>query len=110
MYIICFIDDETKNPVWESASGEDAMHIRVDELVKSGVPLSDISVFDQKYEFDKTAWDEITEDDSIKKILEILDDSLARAGYKIMDSDRESLIIRDSQKDKDFEIKIFDCF
>ena len=37
MYIICYIDIDTKKHVWERISGEDAMNIRVDEILKTRV-------------------------------------------------------------------------
>lgn len=43
-----------------------------------------------------------------KKILEIIDNSLAAAGFKVMDGDADSIIIRDAEHDADFAIKVED--
>jgi hypothetical protein len=111
MYFICFVDYATKKLLYEKVSGEDAMHIRVDEIVKSGVPLEDISVFDSKYELDSICKDKnSSENDETRKITEILDRSLALAGYKIMDGDGDSVLIRNSHIDRDFEIKVIELF
>ena len=42
----------------------------------------------------------------IKDIINILDSSLALGGYKIMSGGRDSLVIRDSDSDTDYEIKV----
>ena len=39
-------------------------------------------------------------------IFEVIEDALANAGYKILDGDSSSVIIRDSENDMDFEIKV----
>jgi hypothetical protein len=45
-------------------------------------------------------------EDLFGDIMEIIDSALALAGYKIIDGDRNSLILRHSREDTDFEIKI----
>lgn len=49
MYIICYeLDGEN---IWEMVSGEDAMQIRVDELMEElGCESEDIMVFDKEME------------------------------------------------------------
>lgn len=39
-------------------------------------------------------------------IYEVIETALARAGYKVMDGDRLSIIIRHSASDTDYEIKV----
>ena len=39
-------------------------------------------------------------------IFEVIEDALADAGYKILDGDSSSVIIRDAKNDMDFEIKV----
>ncbi len=41
-----------------------------------------------------------------KKIFDVIEDALARAGYRLLEGDTDTLIIRDSSKDQDYEIKI----
>jgi len=42
----------------------------------------------------------------IKKLLDILANAVAIVGYKVMDGDNHSVIIRDCNADRDFEITI----
>lgn len=39
-------------------------------------------------------------------IFEVIETALARAGYKIMDGDSNSIIIRHANSDSDYEIKV----
>jgi len=43
---------------------------------------------------------------TVQHIFNVIDNALAMAGYKILDGDRDSVIIRYSRLDADFEIKI----
>lgn len=43
-------------------------------------------------------------------ILEVIDHALPLAGYKVMDGDNDSVIIRHSGSDTDFEIKVVTLF
>ena len=45
-------------------------------------------------------------DKGIEHVLNVIDSALALAGFKIMDGDHESIIIRDCENDIDYEIKI----
>ena len=49
-------------------------------------------------------------DNEIKHICDIIDQSLACGGYKIMDGGEDWIIIRNSHKDVDFEIKVQEIF
>ena len=50
MYIICYEDTNGSN-TWEMVSGEDAMQIRVNELMEElGCEAEDIMVFDKETE------------------------------------------------------------
>lgn len=112
MYIICFYCEVTKSNVWERIAGEDAMHDRVNELCESGLSSEDILVFPESSEIDslETQDNLLQANDDIGKICEILDVSLARAGYKILDGGADGVIIRSSQEDRDYEVKIVELF
>jgi hypothetical protein len=43
MWVVCW-EDNYGEQLWEVVSGEDAMQIRVDEIVKSGILAEDIIV------------------------------------------------------------------
>jgi hypothetical protein len=43
---------------------------------------------------------------SVEELFSILTNSLARAGYEILDGDMSRFVIRDKEKDEDFEITI----
>ena len=42
----------------------------------------------------------------MNKIFDVIDEALARAGYCIMDGESNCVIVRDSEKDVDYCIKI----
>jgi hypothetical protein len=42
----------------------------------------------------------------VEELFSILTNSLARAGYEILDGDMSRFVIRDKEKDEDFEITI----
>ena len=42
------------------------------------------------------------------EIFNIIDSALALAGYKILDGDRESVFVRDSKTDTDYEIRLIE--
>ena len=48
--------------------------------------------------------------DVIAHIMEVLDRAMPLAGYKVMDGDGDSVIIRHSESDTDFEIKVSTLF
>lgn len=48
----------------------------------------------------------MNEKDVVKEILEIIDVAVAKVGYKVLDGDAESIIIRNPKTDRDFEIKV----
>lgn len=39
-------------------------------------------------------------------ILEIVESALAKAGYKVLDGDRETVIVREAGSDTDYKIKV----
>lgn len=39
-------------------------------------------------------------------IFEVIENALARAGYKILDGDADSIIIRHANSDSDYQIKV----
>lgn len=41
-----------------------------------------------------------------KVIFDIIENALAKAGYKILDGDTDAVIVRDCKSDKDYEIKV----
>jgi len=41
-----------------------------------------------------------------QRIFEVIEDALALAGFKILDGDNDSIIIRHAPSDTDYEIKI----
>lgn len=43
MYYILYTN-KANIPIWEQVSGEDAMNVRIDEIVKTGVDPEDITV------------------------------------------------------------------
>ncbi len=45
-------------------------------------------------------------EDNIKKIFEVMENALALAGYRLMDGDHETVIIRDPKADEDFQIRV----
>lgn len=42
-------------------------------------------------------------------IFEVIEYALAKAGYKILDGDGDSIIIRHSNSDSDYRIKVSPC-
>jgi len=40
------------------------------------------------------------------KIYEIIENALARAGYRILENDKDNFLFRDKNADMDYEIKI----
>lgn len=49
---------------------------------------------------------EDTRDKTVAKIFEIMEIALARTGFKLLDGDRDTVIIRDAEADRDFQIKV----
>lgn len=42
----------------------------------------------------------------MEKIFETIEVALALKGFKLLDGDKESVIIRNPEKDKDYEIRV----
>lgn len=42
------------------------------------------------------------------KIFDLIEEALAKAGFKILDGDHNCVIVRDPKNDKDYEIKVED--
>lgn len=49
---------------------------------------------------------EVEHDNEINRIFGYIEPILAKAGYRIMDGDHETLIIRNAEKDADYSIRI----
>lgn len=41
-----------------------------------------------------------------KEIFDIIENALAKAGYKVLDGDAYTVIVRDCKTDKDYEIEV----
>lgn len=44
----------------------------------------------------------------VLEVFEIIEDALALAGYKILDGDKDTVVIRDAKNDMDFEIRVLE--
>ena len=42
-------------------------------------------------------------------IFEVIESALAKAGYKVLDGDRDSIIIRHRNSDTDYQIHVKEC-
>lgn len=42
-------------------------------------------------------------------IFEVIETALAKAGYKVLDGDRDSIIIRHNNSDTDYKIHVREC-
>ena len=42
-------------------------------------------------------------------IFDVIETALGKAGYKVIDGDDDSIIIRHSNSDTDYEIKVIEC-
>lgn len=47
-----------------------------------------------------------TRDKTESRIFETIEIALARAGFRILDGDRNTVIIREPKEDRDFQIKL----
>lgn len=45
-------------------------------------------------------------DKTTAKIFEVMEIALASAGFRLLDGDRDTVIIRNKEEDRDFQIKV----
>ena len=45
-------------------------------------------------------------DETVSKIFDVIEVALARAGFRIIDGDDDSIVIRVPEEDRDFKIKV----